>query len=215
MSEARDDGDRQHEDRQSGTRQAENRQSNSGQSGGRQTGSGQSGSGQSGNRQGKPASDPVADFQRWLMRAGARSMAHQVADNVRRTLGQQRRDSKGGGDVWDTATNELPSDEPPECQWCPVCQAARRLRVSGPGIGAKLADAGGVLAGVLQDTFSAVDQMMKTPNPSSERHSERDPAKASAGSANASQGSSAGPGTSASTGSSASAGSSAKENTPS
>jgi hypothetical protein len=111
----------------------------------------------------------VADFQRWLMRAGARSMAHQVADNVRRSLGQQRRESKGSGDVWDTATTELLSDEPPECQWCPVCQAARRLRESGPGLGAKIADAGGVLAGVLQDTFSVVDQMMKSP--SSERQS--------------------------------------------
>ena len=112
-----------------------------------------------GGRQGKQPSDPVADLQRWLMRAGARSMANQVADNVRRTLGQQKHDT---GDVWDTATTEPSPDEPPECQWCPVCQAARRLRDSGPGLGAKLADAGGVLASVVQDAFSAVDQMMKT-----------------------------------------------------
>ncbi len=147
MSEARDDGDRQ-------------AGSGSGQAG---SGSGQTGSGQYGGRPAKPASDPMADFQRWLMRAGARSMANQVADNVRRSIGQQRRASKGSGDVWDTATTELPPGEPLECQWCPVCQAARRLRVSGPGLGAKLADAGGVLAGVLQDTFSVVDQMMKSP----------------------------------------------------
>jgi hypothetical protein len=114
-----------------------------------------------GGRASKPASDPIADLQRWLMKQGARSMAHQVADNVRRTLGQQKRDS---GDVWDTATTEPPPDEPPECQWCPVCQAARRLRVSGPGLSARIADAGGVLASVVQEAFTAVEQAMKTPS---------------------------------------------------
>jgi hypothetical protein len=126
------------------------------------TGSRSTGSGSTGSRAGKPASDPVADLQRWLMKAGARSMANQVADNVRRTLGQSKRDS---GDIWDVATTEAPLDEPPECQWCPVCQAARRLRDSGPGLGSKLADAGGVLASVVGDAFSAVDKAMKTPAP--------------------------------------------------
>jgi hypothetical protein len=111
-------------------------------------------------------SDPVADFQRWLMRAGARSMAGQVADQVKRTLGAERR---SGDDVWDTATNEPPPNEPPECQWCPVCQAARAARMSGPGLGARLADAGGVLASVVQDAFSAFEQVMKDQNRSSER----------------------------------------------
>jgi hypothetical protein len=118
----------------------------------------------SGERQGKASSDPVNDFQRWLMKAGARSMANQVAGNVRRSLGQQskRRDK---GDIWDTATTELPQDEPPECQWCPVCQAARRIRVSGPGLGDRLASASGVLASVVQDAFSAVEQVIKVPPP--------------------------------------------------
>jgi hypothetical protein len=105
-------------------------------------------------------SDPVADFQRWLMKAGARSMANQVADQVKRTIGQEKR--RGSGDVWDTATNELPPNEPPECQWCPVCQAARAARVSGPGLGAKVAGAGGVLASVVEGAFSAFEQAMKT-----------------------------------------------------
>ena len=126
-----------------------------------------SGNGQSGNRS-QPGSgrgqsrgnDPVADFQRWLMKAGARSMANQVADQVKRTLGAERRDS---GDVWDTATNELPPNEPPECQWCPVCQAARAARTGGAGgLGARLADAGGMLASVVGDAFSAFEQVMKT-----------------------------------------------------
>jgi hypothetical protein len=119
-------------------------------------------SGRHSDRQGKSASDPVADFQRWLMKAGARSMANQVADNVRRTIGQPKRDS---GDIWDTATTESPTDEAPECQWCPVCQAARRIRESNPGLGDRLASAGGVLASVVQDAFSAVEQVIKTPPP--------------------------------------------------
>ena len=134
-------------------------------------GSSSSNSGSSGNggtsRPGKPATDPVADLQRWLMKAGARSMANQVADNVRRTLGQQQKRDKG--DIWDVATTEPPPDEPPECQWCPVCQAARRLRDSGPGLGSKLADAGGVLASVVGDAFSAMEQAMKTTGPAASK----------------------------------------------
>jgi hypothetical protein len=118
-------------------------------------GNGQSGSG----RQPRPG-DPVADFQRWLMKAGARSMANQVAGQVKRTLGTERRDS---GDVWDTATNEPPPNEAPECQWCPVCQAARAARLGGgSGLGAQLANAGGALASVVQDAFSVFEQAMKT-----------------------------------------------------
>jgi len=109
--------------------------------------------------QARRPNDPLADFQRWLMRAGARSMANQVADQVRRSVGQQRRDR---GDVWDTATNELPPDEPPECQWCPVCQAARAARLSGPGLMSSVADVGGALASMAQDAFSAFEQVMKT-----------------------------------------------------
>jgi hypothetical protein len=94
------------------------------------------------------------------MRAGARSMANQVADQVRRTVGQERRDR---GDVWDTATNEPPPGESPECQWCPICQAARAARMSGSGsLMSSLADAGGALASMAQDAFSAFEQIMKT-----------------------------------------------------
>lgn len=118
-------------------------------------GNGQAGGG----RQARP-SDPVADFQRWLMKAGARSMANQVAGQVKRTIGAERRDS---GDVWDTATNEPPPNEAPECQWCPVCQAARAARLGGgSGLGAQLVNAGGALASVVQDAFSVFEQAMKT-----------------------------------------------------
>jgi len=128
---------------------------NNGQPGRSSSGNGQAGSG----RQARP-SDPVADFQRWLMKAGARSMANQVAGQVKRTIGAERRDS---GDVWDTATNEPPPNEAPECQWCPVCQAARAARLGGgSGLGAQLANAGGALASVVQDAFSVFEQAMKT-----------------------------------------------------
>jgi hypothetical protein len=112
-----------------------------------------------GSSQSRRAGDPVADFQRWLMRAGARSMANQVADQVKRTLGQERRNYSN---VWDRATNEPPPDEPPECQWCPVCQAARAARTGGPGLMASLADAGGALASMAQDAFSSFEQILKT-----------------------------------------------------
>jgi hypothetical protein len=126
-------------------------------SGGQSRNNGQSGGGSS--SRSSRGNDPIADFQRWLMRAGARSMANQVADQVRRTLGQERRDR---GDVWDTATNEPPPDESPECQWCPICQAARAARLSGPGLMSSVADVGGALAAMAQDAFSAFEQIMKT-----------------------------------------------------
>jgi len=127
------------------------------------TGSGQprtGGNGQPGGGRGPSRpSDPVVDFQRWLMKAGARSMANQVAGQVKRTLGTERRPS---GDVWDTATNELPPNESPECQWCPVCQAARAARLGGTsGLGAALSGASAGLATVVQDAFSAFEQVMK------------------------------------------------------
>ena len=146
--------------------------SGNGQSGGGQSGGGQSGGGQSGSGRGQSRpSDPVADFQRWLMKAGARSMANQVADQVKRTIGAERRDS---GDVWDTATNELPPNEAPECQWCPVCQAARAARVGGAsGLGAALSGAGTVLSSVVQDAFSVFEQVMKTQDQNQNRSAER------------------------------------------
>ena len=95
-----------------------------------------------------------------MMKAGARSMANQVADQVKRTIGAERKDSR---DVWNTATNEPPPTESPECQWCPICQAARAARTgSTSGLSARLADAGGALAGVVEGAFSAFEQVLKT-----------------------------------------------------
>ena len=165
MSESRGEGqpERSGPPQSSGPPQGSGQTRSNGQAGSRN---------QAGSGRGQPrGSDPVADFQRWLMKAGARSMANQVADQVKRTLGAERRDS---GDVWDTATNEPPPNEPPECQWCPVCQAARAARMGGAGgLGAQLANAGGVLASVVQDAFSAFEQVMKTQDQNQNRSAER------------------------------------------
>jgi hypothetical protein len=109
-----------------------------------------------------PASDPIGDFQRWLMKAGARSLGRDVADKVKSTIG-------GGdkhADVWETATTEPPGDEPPECQWCPICRAARRYRDSGgssAGLSSQLAGVGDTLAGLTRDAFSLFESAMRAP----------------------------------------------------
>lgn len=105
-------------------------------------------------------SDPIGDFQRWLMKAGAKSIGQQVAGRVKSTLGG----AKGGGkaDVWETATTEELTDEPPECQWCPICRAARRYRDSG-GSAPQFTSMGDTLAGLTRDAFSLFDAALRPP----------------------------------------------------
>ena len=107
-----------------------------------------------------PARDPIGDFQRWLMKAGARSLGREVADKVKSTLGGGAKSA----DVWETATTEAPGDEPPECQWCPICRAARRYRESGgntASLSGQLAGVGDTLAGFAQDAFSIFEAAMR------------------------------------------------------
>ena len=114
----------------------------------------------------EPARDPIGDFQRWLMKAGARSLSREVANRVRTTLGGGASANKHAS-VWETATTEPPGDEPPECQWCPICRAARRYRDSGgtatPDIGSQLAGVGDVLAGFTKDAFSLFEAAVRNP----------------------------------------------------
>ncbi len=110
-------------------------------------------------------SDPIGDFQRWLMKAGARSLGREVADRVRSTVTGGKR--SGSSDVWDTATTEPPPDEAPECAWCPICRAARRYRDSGGtapggGLGSQLAGVSDTLAGLAQDAFGIFEQALRT-----------------------------------------------------
>src|SRR5580692_10874085 len=110
-------------------------------------------------RQATPA-DMLSDLQRWLIRSSAKSMRKEISGQVRRTFGGSER--PGASEVWDTATNEIPPvvGESPECQWCPICRAARRMRDSGPGLGGHLSGAGDAVASAVQDAVSALDSIL-------------------------------------------------------
>ena len=109
-----------------------------------------------------PRPDPIGDFQRWLMKSGAKGLGREVRGNLRKTFGRP-----SGEDVWSQATREEP-DEPPECEWCPICRAARKYRDStGPGVGGHLTGAGDAFASVVSDAFSAVESalsVVRTPS---------------------------------------------------
>ena len=108
-------------------------------------------------------SDPLGEFQRWLMRSGAREFGREVRGNVRRTFGYG---NAGRDDVWESATNEPPGGEPPECEWCPLCRAARKFRDAEPGLGSHLSSAGGIFATVVQDAVGAFENLIAAmPNP--------------------------------------------------
>lgn len=104
---------------------------------------------------GDQGSDPVSDFQRWLMRAGARGLGREVGDKVRGAFGQAPHT-----DVWEAATTEAVG-EAPECLWCPVCRAARKFRDSGPGLGGTVAGVGDTLAGFAQDAVGLFESAMR------------------------------------------------------
>jgi hypothetical protein len=112
-----------------------------------------------------PRRDPIYEFQRWLMRNGAKSVGRELKGTVSRTFRGNRPEP---GDVWETATTEPPPNvgEAPECAWCPVCRAARRFRDSGPGLASHVAGAGDALLSVAQDTLSAFEATLSARPPS-------------------------------------------------
>jgi hypothetical protein len=104
------------------------------------------------------------------MRSGARGVGKELTGQIRRVLGQGGAGQHGGSrraDVWEAATTRSGDDsgEAPECAWCPVCRAARRLRQSGPGLGTHIAEAGDALAAVVQEAYSAFEAAMKAQQP--------------------------------------------------
>ncbi|HEV2452359.1 MAG TPA: hypothetical protein VGS62_10600 [Streptosporangiaceae bacterium] len=119
-------------------------------------------------RGGSSGSDPIGDFQRWLMRKSAQGLGDQIKGQARRTFSG----NKPRVDVWEAATTEPPAGtEAPECAWCPICRAARRLRDSGPGLASQVAGAGDALFSVAQDALAAFDATLassaKPPQPRS------------------------------------------------
>jgi hypothetical protein len=121
-----------------------------------------SGSSGADRQQGDSGTDLLGDLQRWLIRSSAKNMRRELEDQVRRTIGAQRH---GRADVWDVATTEIPPDvgEAPECQWCPICRAARRMRDSRPSLAGQLSGAGEAVATAVQDAISALDSLLTRP----------------------------------------------------
>jgi hypothetical protein len=135
-----------------------------------------------------PAEELMAGLQRWLIRSSARTARREIKGQVRRTLGGGRAESR---DVWGTATTEPPPDlsEAPECAWCPVCRAARRMRDNGPGLGPQLTGASDVVASAVQDALRGLDGVLsraaasgdsQTPADRSQGHRDADSAASDA-----------------------------------
>jgi hypothetical protein len=99
-------------------------------------------------------SDPIGDLQRWLVRSGARSVTRQMRGQIRTALGGGKQ-QHSTANVWETATSE--ADEAPECAWCPICRARRRLRESGPGLSSGVSAAADAVGAVMQDAMSAFE----------------------------------------------------------
>jgi hypothetical protein len=99
----------------------------------------------------EPGSDLIGDVQRWLVRSGARSVTRELGDQIRTAFGGGRRHV----DVWESATAD--HEEPPECAWCPICRARRKLRESGPGLASHVAAATDAVGVVMQDAMSAFE----------------------------------------------------------
>jgi hypothetical protein len=102
---------------------------------------------------GGSGNDLIGDFQRWLLRAGARGMSRELADQVRTALGKNQQT----GDVWETATTEPLPGEAPECAWCPLCRAARLVREAKPTRDIRVAAVGDALTTVVQDAVSVLE----------------------------------------------------------
>jgi hypothetical protein len=105
----------------------------------------------------------AGEVQRWLIRTSAKNVKDELGGQVRKAF---RGSESTPGDVWDTATTEPPqaADQPPECAWCPVCRAARRIADSksaaAGGNGSVLADAADVMTAAVKEVFSGLDAVL-------------------------------------------------------
>ena len=138
-----------------------------------QRGSGQQGRGRSGGPQRgsagpgasweQRAAGLASEMQRWLIRTSARNMRDELGGQVKKAF---RGSGEDKADPWATATTEPPhaADEAPECAWCPLCRAARRLAQARAGAdsrsGPRLSDAADAMAGAMRDAFASFDSIL-------------------------------------------------------
>lgn len=104
----------------------------------------------------RSGADLIGEFQRWIVRSGARSVRREASDQLRSAFGRNDRSP----DVWEHATADAGEAEAPECAWCPVCRAARVLRESGPGVTTQVAAASDGLAALIHDALSVVESVL-------------------------------------------------------
>lgn len=137
-------------------------------------------SGGSGDSWERRAADLANEVQRWLIKSSARNMRDELRGQVKKTFGGQ---DNNRAEVWATATTEPPNaaDQPPECAWCPICRAARRMAqaqaqagsggggsgaaaspadAAPKGAGPGLAGAADVLVGAARDALTGLDAIL-------------------------------------------------------
>src|SRR5712691_4356516 len=158
------------------------------------SGSGRPSSGRSGGPTDweRRAADLANEVQRWLIKQSARNMRDDFSDQMKKAL--RGPSPSQPTDVWGTATTEPPdaASQPPECAWCPICRAARRMAQaqiagqsggsskpgSGPGVsagvGPTLAGATDAIVGAARDALTGLDAILSyrpgdlsTPKPES------------------------------------------------
>lgn len=102
-------------------------------------------------------------------------MRDELRGQVKKTF---RGQDSNRADAWATATTEPPdaADQPPECAWCPICRAARRMAqaqshggsggaatpadAAPKGAGPGLAGAADVLVGAARDALVGLDAIL-------------------------------------------------------
>ena len=104
----------------------------------------------------------ASEIQRWLIRTSARNMRDELGGQVKKAF---RGSDSQQADNWATATSEPPeaADEAPECAWCPVCRAARRIaraRSADGSAGARVSDAADVVAAAVRDALAGLDSIL-------------------------------------------------------
>lgn len=110
------------------------------------------------------AAELSSEIQRWLIKTSARSVRDELGDQVRKAFRGQDAEP---GDVWGTATTEPPdaAAQAPECAWCPICRAARKVAearagAATGGASSPLADVADFMASAMKEVLSGLDSVL-------------------------------------------------------